>query len=970
MAGNTITNVAPGVNGTDAVNVDQLTDVSNVANKGWDLTANGEATGENIAPGETADFSEGKNIAITRTSNSIEVATADDVEFTNVEVTENLNVAGDTNIAGDTIIGGSTTINENLTVEGTTQLGDNFFVNNEGNVTYEGDITENNHITNKQYVDNSVTELGDTPLTFAGDSGTSFERKLGEQTNVKGGSTGTLTDGNIGVVADGTDTLQVKLAENIDLGTNGSVVMGDTTVNNSGLTIAGGPSITNTGIDAGNTTITNVAPGVNGTDAVNVDQLTDVSDVANKGWDLTANGEATGENIAPGETADFSEGKNIAITRTDNSIEVATAEDVDFTNVNVTNQLDVAGDTNIGGNTTIQGDTTVKGDTFLGDNFSVVNNEAIYDGPINNDNSVVNKQYVDGIETHYYSVNDNGTTQGNYDNDGATGINALAAGTNAKAEGNSSLGMGDGARTASVGEQQVAVGANALAGGNKSVAIGSGAKASTDMFNGGVEAVAIGNNASAQGTKNVALGSGSVANGSTLSTTAYQPLDVNGNPATVAAPTADSEVSVGSAGNERRITNVAAGAEDTDAVNVSQLKAVNDVASAGWNVQTNGDAATNVAPNATVQFIDGKNIDITRIGTDITVATADDVDFTNVNVTNQLDVAGDTNIGGNTTINGDTTVKGDTYLGDNFSVVNNEAFYDGAITENTHIVNKEYVDGGIGDLANTPITFAGDTGTTDRKLGDELNIVTSNANLSTEVTDDETLVIAMSNDLDVNSVTTNSLDVANNATIGGALNVTGQTTLNGGLDMAGNKITNVAPGTDGTDAVNVDQLTDVSDVANKGWDLTANGEATGENIAPGETADFTQGKNIAITRTGNSIEVATADDVEFTNVEVTENLNVAGDTNIAGDTIIGGSTTINENLTVEGTTQLGDNFVVNNDGNVTYTGDITEGDHITNKTYVDGLGDDLVAEGLNFAGNDGVVIHKDLGEQLNIVGGM
>ncbi|ASK20579.1 hypothetical protein CEK60_15290, partial [Halomonas sp. N3-2A] len=198
----------------------------------------------------------------------------------------------------------------------------------------------------------------------------------------------------------------------------------------------------------------------------------------------------------------------------------------------------------------------------------------------------------------------------------------------------------------------------------------------------------------------------------------------------------------------------------------------------------------------------------------------------------------------------------------------------------------------------------------------------------------------------------------------------GPSITNTGIDAGNTTITNVAPGVNGTDAVNVDQLTDVSDVANKGWDLTANGEATGENIAPGETADFSEGKNIAITRTSNSIEVATADDVEFTNVEVTENLNVAGDTNIAGDTIIGGSTTINENLTVEGTTQLGDNFFVNNEGNVTYEGDITEGDHITNKTYVDGLGDDLVAEGLNFAGNDGVVIHKDLGEQLNIVGGM
>ncbi|MGP5565760.1 hypothetical protein, partial [Vreelandella alkaliphila] len=78
-----------------------------------------------------------------------------------------------------------------------------------------------------------------------------------------------------------------------------------------------------------------------------------------------------------------------------------------------------------------------------------------------------------------------------------------------------------------------------------------------------------------------------------------------------------------------------------------------------------------------------------------------------------------------------------------------------------------------------------------------------------------------------------------------------------------------------------------------------------------------------------------------------------GDTFIDGDSITTNNMTVNENLTVAGETRLGDHFVVNNDGNVTYTGEITDGDHITNKTYVDGLGDDLVAEGLNFAGNDG-----------------
>ncbi|PCF93432.1 hypothetical protein CPA45_22415, partial [Vreelandella nigrificans] len=393
-----------------------------------------------------------------------------------------------------------------------------------------------------------------------------------------------------------------------------------------------------------------------------------------------------------------------------------------------------------------------------------------------------------------------------------------------------------------------------------------------------------------------------------------------------------------------RITNVAAGIDGTDAVNVDQLTNVSDVANAGWNVQTNGDTATNVAPGDTVQMIDGQNIAITRNGTDITVATADDVEFTNVEVTENLNVAGDTHIGGSTTINENLTVAGETRLGDNF-FVNNEGnvTYDGAITEGNHIVNKEYVDGGIGDLADTPITFGGDTGSTDRQLGERLDIVTSNANLSTEVTDDETLVIAMSDDLDVNSVTANTLDVANNATIGGALNVTGQTTLSGGLSMDGNRITNVAAGIDGTDAVNVDQLTNVSDVANAGWNVQTNGD-TATNVAPGDTVQMIDGQNIAITRNGTDITVATADDVEFTNVEVTENLNVAGET------------------------RLGDNFFVNNEGNVTYDGDITEGNHITNKDYVDNSVTELGDTPLTFGANEGGDTERRLGERLDIVG--
>ena len=117
------------------------------------------------------------------------------------------------------------------------------------------------------------------PLKFDGDSGTTVERKLGATLNVRGGATGTLTDNNIGVVADNaSNTLRLKLAQNVDLGNAGSLKTGNTTVNNNGLTINNGPSITKTGISAGNKPITNVASG--GTIDSNAANIGDVKTAA------------------------------------------------------------------------------------------------------------------------------------------------------------------------------------------------------------------------------------------------------------------------------------------------------------------------------------------------------------------------------------------------------------------------------------------------------------------------------------------------------------------------------------------------------------------------------------------------------------------------------------------------------------------------------------------------------------------
>ena len=112
----------------------------------------------------------------------------------------------------------------------------------------------------------------DDGLKFAGDDGTVIKKALGTQLDIVGGATGVLSDNNIGVNNDN-GKLKVQLAKDVNLTKDGSLTIGDTKVNNDGITITGGPSVTKTGINAGNKAISNVANGTNDSDAVNVSQL-------------------------------------------------------------------------------------------------------------------------------------------------------------------------------------------------------------------------------------------------------------------------------------------------------------------------------------------------------------------------------------------------------------------------------------------------------------------------------------------------------------------------------------------------------------------------------------------------------------------------------------------------------------------------------------------------------------------------
>ncbi len=165
------------------------------------------------------------------------------------------------------------------------------------------------------------------PLKFDGDSGTTVERKLGSTLNVKGGATGTLTDNNIGVVADNnSNTLRLKLAQNVNLGAAGSLRTGDTTVNSNGVAITGGPSITKTGISAGNKPITNIADGAADTDAASYKQVKAAKTEVQAGTNVASVIKTDGTNGQAIYTVN-AKGAAVSAEGTDNGLKLTSSED-------------------------------------------------------------------------------------------------------------------------------------------------------------------------------------------------------------------------------------------------------------------------------------------------------------------------------------------------------------------------------------------------------------------------------------------------------------------------------------------------------------------------------------------------------------------------------------------------------------------------------------------------------------------
>ena len=259
--------------------------------------------------------------------------------------------------------GSDVTFNVNTTTIETDGDG-NATAENPSNLATAGDVTS------------AINKVRNMPLTFAGDTGKDVERKLGQKVNLVGGETDAtkLSDGNIGVVADGNDKLEIKLAKDIKVD---SVKAGDTTIDQDGLTIAGGPSITKKGINAAGNKITGVAAGTDDTDAVNVSQL-------NKAVNAAKTGVKAGKNTSIKETKGDNGESIYTIDAVDTSASVTSGSDAlkvtkgtpaldDAGNTTVTNyEIDLSDKTkdDIKKGVDAHDIVTNKGLTFTGDSGS------------------------------------------------------------------------------------------------------------------------------------------------------------------------------------------------------------------------------------------------------------------------------------------------------------------------------------------------------------------------------------------------------------------------------------------------------------------------------------------------------------------------------------------------------------------------------------------------------------------------
>ena len=757
----------------------------------------------------------------------------------------------------------------------------------------------------------AVTTEMDKGVAYAGDvkaaaaAANKFTRKLGEQTNIIGGVTDTskLTDGNIGVVSNGKDTLNIKLAKDVKVD---SVTTGGTVINNNGLTVGGKTFVTPNGINANNTSITNVLSG--GTTDSNAANIGDVKKAA-AGAKTTVTGAKQATVTSTVDAADGHTDYVVSATKTTLAAEaggkVSVTGGTEDANgvIAYTVGLDAATKTainNIGGGTIAAGDNkTVTGDTvntYLNNNY--------YDKPAmdtklgdkantNLDNitnagkTVINDIAADAVKV----VNGKNTTVTPGTEAGANGtvktyavnvsgdLTGITSISNQKtAPGGTTTGakitLGDTTNTVSVGGAKIT-----------NVADGDVAPNSKDAVNGGQL-----NEVKELAGKHTIVkvdGQENRTDGNLLITK----TDNNGQ-ATYDLKLND-ELTVGKTGAAGKDGSIGVKGKDGSAVAINGKDG-----SIGLNGANGANGLTMKSGDAK-PAVDGTNV--TRLvleekdGTKHDVATLDD---------------------------------GMKYGGDTGNVIKKK------LNEQVNVI------GGITDTNKL---------TTEDNLG-----VVSDGNNNLKVR----LAKALKG---LESVTTGDTVMNNNGvTINNGAAGNPVSLTKNGLDNGGNKITNVAAGVNGTDAVNVNQLNTVAGEAAKHTTV----KAKDSNVTITERPNASGGTEYTI-GLGDKVTLGT-DPSKQVSIDGTTGIIKAGDkVTIDGTTgnIDAGKVKINgKDGTVNGLTNK-----TWDPNNITSGQAATEDQLKAVDQKITNTSTELTNKGMDFAGNDGE-FHRNLGEKVTIKG--
>ena len=794
----------------------------------------------------------------------------------------------------------------------------------------------------------------DKGLFFYGDNFVQNQVKLGDTVRIKGGASGALADNNIGVQADGNGTLNVKLAKKLT-GLD-SVTAGTATIDNKGVSVGGKLYVSTGGLNANNQQLRGVADGTGSQDAVNYGQLQRAINGTAKEAIVKANDDG---NITVRENSTAKGGKEYTVGL----------------NYNITVGKGAASHpiTIDSGTGTVTGLTNTSWNV---NNPAPVTGRAATEDQLKRVNDKVNSN-KSSIDTNAHNISNNSQSISKNKRDIATINTALDKGIS-------------------------------FAGDNGPVSnrkLGETVKIKGDYV-GSVSDYNINVQSDGNGTLNVKLAKS--LNG--LDSVTASGTVINAGGLTVGGRNYVTPTGINA--NNQKITGVATGTSYSDAVNYGQLQdAINGTAK----------ASTVKAKDKNVIVTEGTNA---NGGKEYTVGLGE-----KISVGGRFPITLDGTIGNVTgltnnswDVNNPQAVTGRAATESQLQTVNTQVNTNKAnIAKNAADINKNKQDvatnkqdiatnksaiSSINSTIEKGLNFGGDSGAVFKKqLGETLTI--KGGAPATKLTDNNIGVVSDGSTLNVKlakTLTGLTSVTASGTTINGAgLTVGGKNYVSStGINANNQKITGVANGTAPDDAVNFSQLQNAiggtakaTTVKGKDANVTviegtnANGgkEFTiglGNKLAVGTahpvTVDGTAGTVTGLTNTAWNVNnpqavsgrAATEDQLKTVNTQVNTNKDkiAQNTTDIAQNTTDIGKNKqdIAKNKTdiVQNTTDIGKNKtdIAQNKQNITQnTQDIA-----TNKNAISTI-NTTIAKGLNFDGDSGAAINKQLGDKLSIKGG-